>query len=772
MPYADDIDEFFNNSVDELPNQSLFSNVFEKSIFYLVDKILNESANGAYFIEVPMTALGPTEISRSFAGFCNSVKIAAGKYVFNRNRNNDNVPISINDLFCKVYRNNLIKIFVKTKKGSRQIFDINTGAAYHYGIENDKPRLLSQNEFEYNNQNGIRKIAGYLDWLARIRIPQEERKVLNNIRNKVLIIGTSELTQDESMVPCCIAREDGGFTNTSPMEPFIFLTVDADRLREMVRRREFAAVICLGDKKFAIGGEWMAANGYFDKIIYVGKKSPLNNVNSIFTYSVSEIHRWYNANVLDPETESACDMELSELFEAYYGIIRELDESGGRFNYPIFKVLDFTFPLEHEDSDFEKIIDRFDEYLSVNLVEANDGIREKLFNAYKNIMLRINKHGNPAKLKYLKELVNKNQNNCFYAVMPHERTLLRNLGITQGNILSSQAYISLIKRLSNTGNNRDRNKFHFFSSVKLYDILQCMDSYSILGRKIIITCSDEDHDALNRNDPRIAASVKRRKNFDTGLLMKDNRSEITGIQYREDEQYEIVDLQDFDDYDTFYAGKTGYVPDTFALKFDDGTYECLAGSVLNEDDKMLWPLTDLAEEKEEVRITYYRNVDEIFERIWRVRYPVLVEEINDCVSLWKKTFRQLASNYQSKRDFYEALCEKGWKTTYNNFSTLLREDDDTQFPIISSLKAIKNLAGEGSEIHNRFDEIKRAVRASALRKDLGRKLAENLYDLYINENFTSELINIIRTADAGLLADAMDKCLIKNKKVISIKKQK
>jgi hypothetical protein len=356
--------------------------------------------------------------------------------------------------------------------------------------------------------------------------------------------------------------------------------------------------------------------------------------------------------------------------------------------------------------------------------------------------------------------------------MPHERALLRNFGVPQENILSSQAYISLIKRLSNTGNNRDRNKFYYFSSAKLYDILQSMDSYSLLGRQIIITCTNEDHTASHRNDPRIAASIQRRKNFDTGLLMKDNRSEITGIEYREDEQHEIVDLQDFDDYDSFYPGKTGYIPDTFALKFDDGTDECLAGSVLNESDKMLWPLADLAEENEEVRITYYRNVDEIFERIWRLRYPVLVEEINDCVSLWKTTFRQLAANYGSRRDFYEALCEQGWKTTYNNFSTLLREDDDTQFPIASSLKAIKKLSGEGSEIHYRFDEIKRAVKASALRKDLGRKLAETLYDLYINANFTSELVNIIRTADAGLLSDAMDKCLVKNKKVISIKKQK
>lgn len=771
MPYADDIEEFFNKSVDELADSSLFINVFEKSIFYLIDKILNESANGAYFIEVPMAELGPTETSRNFAGFCNSIKNATGKFVFSQNRNNENAPISINDLFCKVYKNGLIKIFVKTRKGCRQLFDIGSRTAYYYGTEKDKPQLLPVEEFEYNNQNGIRKIAGYLDWLEKIRIQHGERKVLNKIRNKVLIIGPTELYQDDSPMPCCIAREDGGFTNTSPMEPFIYLTVDARRLRKMVRKREFTAVICLGDKKFATGNEWMVSNGYFDKIIYVGKKSPLNNANDFFTFSVSEIHRWYNANVLEPKTESVCDTELSELIAIYNGIEGDLVESGGRFNYPIYKLLDFTFPLEHEESDFEKIIDRFDEYLSANLAEAEDGIREKLYNAYRDIMLRINYQGNPAKQKYLRDLVNKNQNNCYYVVMPHERTLLQSLSVPQWNILSSQAYISLIKRLSNSGNNKDRNKFYFFSSRKLFDILQCMDSYSILGRKIIITCSNEDNNAPNRNDPRIANSIQKRRNLEIGQLMKDNRSVITGIKYWEKKQNEIVALEDFDDYDSFHPSKTGYIPDTFIVKFDDDSDECLSGSVLNESDKMLWPLADLAEEIDEIRITYYRNVDEIFERIWRLLYPVLVEEISDCVNLWKTTFRELATNYRSRRDFYEALCGQGWKTTYNNFCALIREDDDTQFPIISSLKAIKNLSGEGSEIYNRFDEIKKAVKASALRKDLGRRLAETLYCIYINKNYSSDFIQLLNGQNPALLEEALNECLIKNKKVKKIIKK-
>jgi hypothetical protein len=78
------------------------------------------------------------------------------------------------------------------------------------------------------------------------------------------------------------------------------------------------------------------------------------------------------------------------------------------------------------------------------------------------------------------------------------------------------------------------------------------------------------------------------------------------------------------------------------------------------------------------------------------------------------------------------------------------------------------LTGAGSEIHTRFIDIRKAVKASSLRKDLGRKLAETLYDLYLDEDFSSDFILAVNKANPELLREALDICLVKNKKVKKI----
>ena len=762
MNYSNKINAFFEEEVREIVDPKLFNNTFEKAMFFLIDKILNNEGQGAYFIEVPILELVSNDTSGNYKNFVKSVINAAGKFIYNQNLDKPYEEKQPGIIFCRIYPKAGVRIFKKFVRGSRELFAYGTRAPYYYGVSNNCPKLLSENEYQYNSFNGTRAISNYLEWTELIS--SQKGKVVNGIKQKILILGGGEITKANSPVPCCIVHKDR-LENTTPMESFVYLTVDGNRVKDLVVKGCFSSIICLGDSKFVTGDEWMITNNYFDKIIYIGTKKPIANAEEYYSFSVSEMHSWYDTETPDASIKIVSDENLTEKVSNFKYLVNKLTENGGSLKYPINNVFNFTLPLE--DIVIQNMLDKFDEYLSSNLVSDSESSREQLYNAYESILDAL-KSEQTEKIDFLNKVVYEKNNHLF--VMPNE---VKKLKIEQKNkikILSYQAYKRALKQISNSGKNNKRNKYLFFSLVKLYDIINYMDSLSILGEKILITYAN--------NDNRIKKALTDQKRFNSDFLKKENRFRITGIEFFEKETNEKpITLDDFDldlNNDDFY---TPNKLDVYKVIFEDEAIELLSGSVLNEDDKMLWHLSELKDEVEEnkrnqendsIRITYYQYNDQVFKKIWKAACPELNEEINFCILLWKKALKDLLDNSKNKNELYENLVEKGWKTSKNSLLSLFKDGNETQFPRLSSLNAIRKMAGEVSELHKNFNLVKKAIKANSKRKEIGRLLAETLYNLYIDDTFQSELTEKIN--DSVLLMNALDLCLIKNTRVKKIEK--
>lgn len=758
MDYYNKINAFFEEEVKKIADPILFNNTFEKAMFFLIDKILNTENQGAYFIEVPILELGSNNTTENYKDFAKSVINASGKFIYFQNEKNPNSPLNNGDIFFRPFKKN-DGVFIKTGKLARLLSNFGSRVAYSE-ITKSYPKLLSESDYEYNSLNGTRAVSNYLDWTELIN--GQKGKVINGINKKILIIGGGEITKANSSVPCCIVHKDK-LENTTPMESFIYITIDGNRVKEFVRKGCFSSIICVGDNKFVSGDEWMISNNYFDKIIYIGTKKPINNAKEYFSFSLSEMHNWYDTEIPNSSIKKVSDENLTEKVSNFQCLVNKLKENGGSFRYPINNVFNFTLPLE--DIVIQNMLDKFDENLSSNLVSDSESLREQLFNAYESILDALKTEQNE-KINFLNEVIFEKNHHLF--LMPNEAKKLKIKQKNRIKILSYQAYKRALKQISNSGENKNSNTYIFFSLVKLYDIITYMDSLSILGKKIFIT--------YKNNDNRIKKALTDQKNFNLDLLKKENRLRITGIEFFEkDTNEKPITLDDFDldsNNDDLYAPNK---LDVYQVIFEDGKSEFLSGSVLNENDKMLWHLSELKDEAEEnnrnqenngILITYYKNNDEVFRKIWEVTYPELNEEINFCILLWKKALKDLLDNSKNKNELFKNLVDNGWKTSKNSFISLFKEGNEIQFPRLSSLNSIRKMAGELSELHKNFDLVKKAIKANSKRKELGRLLAETLYNLHIDDSYQSELTE--RINDPELLMNALDLCLIKNKRVKKI----
>ena len=198
------------------------------------------------------------------------------------------------------------------------------------------------------------------------------------------------------------------------MEPFLYLTVDCERVAQLVREKVFDTVICLGDAKFVTGNEWMITTGYFERMIYIGMNKPVSNARNYYSFAVSEMHNWFDSPINQPIIEVQNDEAIDKSINAYKNIIKDLQENRGSLKYPIDSVYNYTFPLSEEI--VEKLVDRFDEYLSSNLNSDSDTWRDPILIVYENIMKCLKNGGNKKKLEYLNKLLTDKKKNRFFFI--------------------------------------------------------------------------------------------------------------------------------------------------------------------------------------------------------------------------------------------------------------------------------------------------------------------------------------------------------------------
>jgi hypothetical protein len=759
MPYLEDVKEFFDTQVRELfiENQNPFQNGFETSIFYLISRLLNKEANGAYFINIPMRELGTERAPGNnheinYSGFCNSVLLAAGIKVFDLNKGN---TIPENNEGDYIFVNN--EIFITKKNGFAVIRNKKRRPNQ---IAGNYPLLLNDGEYSYNTRNNAELIiSNYFCWLKSFK---RDTKILNNINNKILIISHSEISKASffKSIPICTITEDGCKTYSSPLEPFIYLSRSSTitELEEMVRTNFFSTIIFLGDRKFDGNDVWDIDNQYFDKIIFIGANAPTNQIKNYYVYSRSEMHRYYKTPTIEYVNKILVNEELDDAVQKFNEIVKEISTNGGSLKFSPLIIYNITTPVDDVDKDYK--MEWFEHVLNDNLVNGGENSYENLTIAFENILIKL-KNGNQSKLTYFQNLRDehtlKNEDKKLFYIVENRNELLflkNNYKINEKNIFTKSSYFTKIKGIKN----RTRNKFVFFTFGRFsLEILKVMDQLSIIGDRIFISYGNKD---LRFN------SIQEELNkYENSSLSHSSREDVTAIKYEKSkpigEEIEVkestLDDYNYNDNDVTSFSRPVKI-ERFRVEFDKGESVTLDGSVIVD-----YALKDAADIEKNDEIKYYQNDPELFENAWMEFAKDMAANIDYFSRLWKITLSELKSYYRRKDNvLFKALTNFGWKTEITSLKAYLREGNDIQFPRPTSLIALKKLCESLDQFNNcdfiaNYSDLRKAQSANEDRKKLGRILSNALLQDAIGNTSDESFIKKISTT--GIFNQLKDKCI-------------
>lgn len=761
MPYLEDVKEFFDRQVRELfiENQNPFQNGFESSIFYLIKRLLDEQTNGAFFIKVPMRELGSLNHVDNYANFCGSVLFAAGMKVYQENNINPTPEIMLGDYFYKRIGPN--RIFIKHRRGYLSINELDVRDPAIYGQPGEPghaPKLIAPIDYPYNQQNGTRSINAYFRWL-NLFIPSIQQKVLNGNKGRILIISHAEIERGlhSNSIPFSTVNENGTFSYSSPIEPLVYLARDrqSDVLEEMVRSKKFETIICIGDKNFQTGGVWDVATGYFKKIIYVGGNSPLNPIQNYYTYSIQEMHKLYDVDCITFENKICINAGLDQAVNTLKNKILEIRARGGNFNHTMVSFYNMTAPLDDGNADWH--LNAFENKLLTDLVSNNGNDFQELRKSYFEI-INILRNGNQEKIRIVQEIILQQSNNtkvfCIVNNNPEITTFRRILNLKETQFITRNSFDRKIRK--NIVDKKQKNVFIFlaFDDNYINGIVHLLDKYSICGERIFISFSE--------TDIRFDNILKRSKKLAHDLVSGQDRFEIIGIEYEQEidpVNFELT-IDDFGFDDVLNYRNADYAPkEGFIVTFIDGTHVTLSGRVVVEEE-----IIDISEVEIGSEIAYYQNDDEIFDQIWQVYQPNLAVNIPLYSTMWKEALDQLNTNYHPIRGLFDHLIENGWNTSLANLRGLLREQNETDFPIRSSLEAIRNLCRTTPGTNElafvtQFQPVLNAKRANELRKGLGNKLSTALMERVCGIDPTD--LFIMRLQEGDLFNQAFENCIIR-----------
>jgi hypothetical protein len=256
-------------------------------------------------------------------------------------------------------------------------------------------------------------------------------------------------------------------------------------------------------------------------------------------------------------------------------------------------------------------------------------------------------------------------------------------------------------------------------------IVHLLDKYSVCGERKFLS--------FEKTDNRYDNILKGRKIQEHYLALNENRQNINGKDYNKYNHEKpanfVRTINDFAYNDALNYNNADYAPrESYTITFTDGTQETLSGRVVKEDK-----IDDISAVNPGDEITYYQNDNEVFEQIWQIYQPNLAEDIPHYSAIWKEALVQLNKHYQPLNLLFENLQIYKWNTSLITLKGLLKEQNDTDFPKVSSLTAIKNLCQttiqmENHDIVTQFQRVLQAKRSNELRKGLGYKLSSALLD--------------------------------------------
>jgi hypothetical protein len=733
MGYIESIEEFFEKNT-----KIKFNNSIENSIFYLVEKILNDEIDGSNFIMIPMRELGFDNYAENYASFCGTIAFAAGKHVYEINKQTNILP-EIFDYDYFLDRNN---IYIKRGKYKIPFDDYGTRNEYNTVKEIKSlnyPKLLPPKLFIYNNKNGYRNIVLYKQWVNKF---DQDSFILNNPTKKILVFSHSEIDNSEwlNYIPHCKVDSSGNEQYSSPIEPLIYLAnEESKKLSELVRNKTFETIIFIGDHKFMTGGDWSLRHKYFKKLIYIGAVQP-DKTSLYYTFSPLEIYKSYKIKENEFKEEyiqfSKVDVEintnLNQAFGKFKEKVKEIQTNGGEFKFSLLGLINRASPIDSELK--AKMEDWFDDYLINNLTYENDGTIEELSESYSEILKQL-ETGDIKKIDELKKIINqvpidKKIVLTFIVSQKDEiKYLSKALRIQSDNFITLKGFIRKFDAIRNKKSfkNAYKNKFIFLAYDNTYnEILKMMDSYSLLGERIFIGIADN----------RFKNILNNRNNLLKSLFETECRKNITSVDYKEIKLTDSVNFGDnllsIDDFTYDDAFEFTYQTDSnienYQITLEDGESVILNGTVVVEDE-----IVDVADLKKGDFFTYYQNSHHLFEQVWRIYAPQIAFEIDTYSLIWKQTLRELKEYYKTESNLLKALQGYNWKTEISTLKAYLRENNNTQFPRTGSLNSIKKLCDNLENFQNntfveKYNEIRRSQKALSLKIKLGRILSKALFD--------------------------------------------
>jgi len=761
MPYLEDVKEFFDGQVRELfvENQNPFQNGFESSIFYLIKRLLDEQTNGAFFIKVPMRELGSLNHVDNYANFCGSVLFAAGMKVYQENIINPTPEIMLGDYFYKRIGPN--RIFIKHRRGYLSINELDVRDPAIYGQPGEPAhasKLIAPIDYPYNQQNGTRSINTYFRWL-NLFIPSTQQKVLNGNKGRILIISHAEIERGlhSNSIPFSTVNENGTFSYSSPIEPLVYLARDrqSDVLKEIVKSKKFDTIICIGDKNFQTGSVWRIQTGYFKRIIYIGGNPPLDKIENYYTYSIKEMHKLYDVDCITFENKICVNAGLDQAVNTLKNKILEIRARGGNFNHTMVSFYNMTAPLDDGNADWH--LNAFENKLLIDLVSNDDNDSQELRTAHSEI-INILKNGNQDKIRRVQQIIQlQSKNTKVFCIVNNNleiTALTRILNLNENHFITRNSFDRKIRRYIAEKNQKNVFVFLAFDDNYMNGIVHLLDKYSICGERIFISFSE--------TDIRFDNILKRSKKLAHDLVSGQNRFEITGIEYKQEivpVNFELT-IDDFGFDDALNYRNADYAPrEGFIVTFIDGTHVTLSGRVVVEEE-----IIDISEVEIGSEIAYYQNDDEIFDQIWQVYQPNLAVNIPLYSTMWKDALGQLNNHYGEINQLFTRLRGNGWNTSLANLRGLLRDQNETDFPIRSSLEAIKDLClvTPGTNelaFVTQFKSVLNAKRANELRKGLGNKLSTALMERVCGIDPTD--IFIMRLQEGDLFNQAFENCIIR-----------
>ena len=759
MQYFEDINAFFTEKASQffVEGKVPFNNGFEASIFYLTTQLLKDENTGAFFINVPTEELGPNNHTKHYTDFCNAVLVAAGQHVFKNNAANEIPENNTNDIIYKKWKPKS-NIFLK-RNGCIPLSGMGTREE-HVEISGAHPKLQPMDLFSYNKSNAEASIKNYFSWLDSMSFDQ---KIVNNIKNKVLIISHGEIEKSffANSIPYCSIDESGKITHSSPIEPMIYLARDEnEKLISLIRSKDFDSIIVVGDRKFKTGGIKRISNKYFNRIIYIGTQEPTNQLKTFYTYSPDEIRHLYDISTSSFSNEIIEHQELNESIKSLIAKTREVKETGGEFKFSLLRIFNRTAPIDEEIKKYW--IENFENSLLENLVVGEENQFNELQEAYEAILVTL-AEGNIAKIKYVQNTIKNNKIERIFLIVNDKDEIsyfkkIFKLKIDQ--IILRKSYLKKSKKIKN----HLGNKYIFLSFDKSYhEILKAMDRYLLMGNRIFLSIAE--------NDPRFLYVNKSRKKYELDFLTHLSREAVTGIKYVKPSEEETegkdltLDNYTYDDnFDSIIAGIKNI--ERFRIEFDEGEPVTLDGSVIVDDE-----LIDVADIEKNDEIKYYQNNPKLFDSAWQQFAPTLAADIEKYSCLWKSTLLELNSFYKKNdKQLFEALLTYGWKTEITSLKAYLREGTEIQFPRVRSLEAIKKLCSsienfENCDFIQEYSTLRKAQNANESRKKLGRILSNALLQDAIGNTSDEPFIKKISTLD--LFTHLKEKCIqsgtVKNK---------